>query len=70
MTTKTHTYLVNGSYQVKHVNGLESTKENGRHLVQADSELKAIMAAAREFTAGQNLAMFTWLKVKAERIDN
>jgi hypothetical protein len=38
--------------------------------VHADSELKAIMAAARKFTSGQNYAMFTWLKVKAERIDN
>ena len=73
MTTKTHPthmYLVNGSYLVKSNNGQESRKESGRKLVQADSELKAIMAAAREFTTGHNYAMFTWLKVKAERIDN
>ena len=63
-------YLVNGSYLVKSANGQESKKENGRQLVQADSELKAIMAAARKFTAGHNYAMFTWLKVKAERVDN
>ena len=73
MTTKTHTthtYLVNGSYLVKHTNGKESKEENGRQLVQADSELKAIMAAARKFTTGHNYAMFTWLKVRAERVDN
>ena len=70
MTTKTHMYLVNGSYQVKHANGIESRKKDGRQLVQADSELKAIMAAARKFTSGHNYAMFTWLKVKAERVDN
>ncbi len=69
MSTKTHKYLVNGSYLVKHANGRESKKENGRQLVQADSELKAIMAAARKFTSGQNYHRFTWLKVKAERID-
>ena len=70
MTTKTHTYLVNGSYLVKHPNGLESKRENGRQLVKADSELKAIMAAANKFTSGHNYAMFAWLKVKAERVDH
>lgn len=71
MIPKTHTtplYLVNGTYLVKYANG-KGKKESGRKLVQANSELKAIMAAAREFTAGDNYAMFTWLKVKAERID-
>ena len=63
-------YLVNGSYQVKHANGVESKQENGRQLVRADSELTAIMAAAHKVTSGHNYAMFTWLKVKAERVDN
>lgn len=68
-THTTHMYLVQGTYLVKYSNGKGSKKESGRKLIQADSELKAIMAAARDFIAGHNYAMFTWLKVKAECVD-
>jgi hypothetical protein len=72
MTTKTHTshlYLVKGTYLVKQPQNENDLKESGRKVVRATSELKAIMAAANEFMAGHNCAMFTWLKVEAERIE-
>ena len=65
----TPVYLVKGTYLVKHADSKEEKKKNGRQLVQADSELKAIMTAAHKFMDGDNYAMFTWLKVKAERVD-
>ncbi len=73
MSTKTqtmHTYLVNGTYTVQEKRTQKSQQASGRIVVKASSELKAIMTAASQFMAGKNYALFTWLKVKAEKVDN
>jgi hypothetical protein len=72
MTAKTqtmNTYLVNGTYLVRDKQSQENQQESGRMLVNASSELKAIMTAASTFMAGKNYTWFTWLKVKAEKVE-
>lgn len=64
----TKQYYVQGLYQVQYPNGKQSRGLKAHGMVQAESELKAIMAMAKAMMADCNYRMFLWLHVSAQPV--